>query len=250
MAVSARESYEALAPAYDDLTASYKYELWLGSILAGIERIGLSGKRLLDVGCGTGATLPPMLARGWQVTGCDISPGMLERARRKFGDAVPLHVADMTELPRFGEFDLVWALGTPVNYLTSPEELVRAFAGMRENLAPEGLMAFDLDTLSSLRLNFSATKVIEENGRRLVWRGQSAAAAPPGTVFEVRIEEEGGEMDSHIHRLAHHPEGEVLAAFSAAGLECRAVFGHGDDVVLEQPLDEDVHTRAVYVAGR
>jgi SAM-dependent methyltransferase len=245
---SAKSSYEALAPAYDDLTASYEHEMWLGSILAGLEGLGLRGTRLLDVGCGTGESFMPMLARGWQVTGCDVSPAMLERAREKAGDSVPLHVADMRALPRFGEFDLVWALGAPACYLASAAEMEKALAGMRGNLAEEGLLAFDLDTLTGLRRSFTEDKVVEGGGRRLIWHGRSSPDAPPGTVFEAGIEEEGGGIEPHVHRLRHFPEEEVRAALAAAGLRCRAVFGHGDDVALEQPLDDDRHTRAVYVA--
>ena len=51
---------------------------------------------------------------------------MLELAREKAGDAdVRLDVADMRELPDFGEFELVWALNDAVNYLLSAEELER-----------------------------------------------------------------------------------------------------------------------------
>jgi SAM-dependent methyltransferase len=247
---SARASYEALAPAYDEFTASYEHEMWLGRIVAGLEGLGLNGDRLLDVGCGTGESFLPMLSRGWQVTGCDISPAMLEQAWAKAGDAVPLHVADMRELPRFGEFDVVWALGAPTSYLATLDELAQALAGMRENLAGDGMLAFDLDTLCGLRRFFSETKVVEGNSRRLVWRGRSSPDSPAGVAFEARIEDEGGGIAPHVHRLRHFPEGDVLGALSAADLECRAVFGHGDDVVLEQPLDEDRHTRAVYVATR
>jgi hypothetical protein len=35
-----------------------------------------------------------------------------------------------------------------------------------------------------------------------------------------------------------------------AGLELVAGFGHGYDAVLEQPLDESVHTKAVYLSRR
>ena len=51
----------------------------------------------------------------------------------------------MLELPRFGEFDLVWALDDAINYLLSAEELERALTGMRANLAPTGLLLFDVN---------------------------------------------------------------------------------------------------------
>ena len=60
-----------------------------------------------------------MLERGWEVTACDISAAMVELARAKVGDAAELSVADMRELPSFGEFDLVWCLDDAVNYLLS-----------------------------------------------------------------------------------------------------------------------------------
>ena len=38
------------------------------------------GERVLDVACGTGKSFMPFLARGWDVTACDLSPAMLARA--------------------------------------------------------------------------------------------------------------------------------------------------------------------------
>src|SRR4029077_16511015 len=96
---------------------------------------------------GTGRTLGQMLPAGWQVTACDISAAMVELARERASDAVELSVADMLELPRFGEFDLVWALDDAINYLLSAEELERALTGMRANLAPTGLLLFDVNCL-------------------------------------------------------------------------------------------------------
>ncbi len=131
-------AYEAIAPVYDDFTHHHDYELWLGNLLPELQRHGLRGDRLLDVACGTGKSFIPMLRRGWRVTASDISPAMVELARAKVGEAAALSVADMRELPTFGEFDLVWSLDDAVNYLLSREELERALAGMRRNLGPRG----------------------------------------------------------------------------------------------------------------
>ncbi len=256
----AERAYEAIAPVYDDFTAHHDYELWLGNLLPELRRHGLRGRRLLDVGCGTGKSFLPMLARGWEVTGCDISASMLGLARAKAGDAARLSVADMRELPVLGEFDLVWALDDAVNYLLSAGELGRALSGMRANLAAGGLLMFDVNTLRSYRTFFAETEVVETEGRRLVWRGQARPDAPPGSICESRFEvqaadgggEEGAvrEVETHLHRQRHFPEAEVLAVMEGAGLECLDVFGHGFDAVLKQPLDELVHTKAVYIARR
>jgi SAM-dependent methyltransferase len=233
----AEEAYEAMAPVYDDFTAHHNYELWLGNLLPILESHGLRGRRLLDVGCGTGKSFLPMLGRGWDVTACDISASMLELAAAKAGDLARLAVADMRELPVFGEFDLVWALDDAVNYLLSPGELGEALGGMAANLAPGGLLMFDVNTLECYRTFFAETERVERGGRRLLWRGQSTPDAQPGCIAEA-----------HLEVQRHFPEAEVLAQIEGAGLECVYRCGHGYDAVPQQPLEELVHTKAVYIS--
>jgi SAM-dependent methyltransferase len=250
----AEHTYEAMAPVYDDFTAHHDSEAWLTDLVEATQRAGLTGQRLLDVGCGTGKSFLPLLRRGWEVTGCDISPSMLERAREKAGAQARLEVADMRELPVFGEFDLAWCLDDAINYLLSEEELVRALGGMRSNLAPTGLAAFDVNTLLVYRTFFAETETVERGGRRLVWRGQVAADVEPGSICESTLEVtslepvEGAEAAVHSHLQRHFPEAEVLAALERAGLECIDVYGHGHDGVFTQPLDESAHTKAIYIA--
>jgi len=249
----AEQAYEAIAPGYDDFTAHHDYELWLGNLLPELRRHGLRGRRLLDVGCGTGKSFLPMLERGWDVTACDISASMLELARAKAEDAARLAVADMRELPVFGEFDLVWALGDAVNYLLSAEEVGDALTGMRANLAPGGLLMFDANTLRSYRTFFAEVQRVERGGRQMVWRGQGTVETQPGSISEARFEIEAATngtaaVEPHTHRQRHFPEAEVLELLEAAGLECLDVFGHGYDAILEQPVKELVHSKAVYIS--
>jgi demethylmenaquinone methyltransferase/2-methoxy-6-polyprenyl-1,4-benzoquinol methylase len=53
-----------------------------------LDRAGIAaGVSVLDVGCGTGVLFPYYLTRGVAgVTGVDLSPGMIQRAKEKFGD--------------------------------------------------------------------------------------------------------------------------------------------------------------------
>lgn len=244
-----------MAVAYDDFTAHHEDEAWLADLLVALESHGLQGNRLLDVGCGTGKSFVPMLSHGWEVTGCDISPSMLEIAREKAGEAIRLEVADMLALPKFGEFDLVWALDDTINYLLGTEELLRALTGMRENLAPAGLLLFDLNTLLAYRTFFAETTVVERQGRRLVWRGLTAPDVAPGSTCESRLEvasddEDGkrGEATVLTHRQRHFPQAEVPATLELAGLECLDTYGIYTDGIRKQPLDESIHTKAIYVA--
>ena len=134
---SVRETYDAWAPVYDEFNRGYMFERWTGKLTEKAEEAGVGGKRLLDIACGTGMSTIPMLDRGWTVTGCDISTAMLAIGREKVGERANLHEADMRELPDFGEFDLVWAINDPLNYLLDVEELEAAFDGMRRNVAAD-----------------------------------------------------------------------------------------------------------------
>src|SRR5437879_6316065 len=78
---TALAAYEGFAPFYDLFTHSYQHERYLENLEALAIEHGLTGRRLLDVGCGTGKSFVPMLRRGYEVVGCDISPAMVEVAR-------------------------------------------------------------------------------------------------------------------------------------------------------------------------
>lgn len=249
-------AYEAIAPVYDDFTAHHDYDLWLGQLLALAEKHGLGGgRRLLDVGCGTGKSFIPMLAKGWQVTACDVSQAMVELARDKVGEEVALSVADMRELPRFGEFDLIWCLDDAVNYLLDPAELEQALAGMGANLAPGGLLIFDVNALKTYRSFFVEEVVVERDGRRLIWRGRSDPDGAPGSIFEASFEvepqevAEGIAIEPELHRQRHFTDEEIRAALAAAGLDCLGLYGHDEDGLPRQPFDEAEHTKAIYVAA-
>ncbi|HEY5053556.1 MAG TPA: class I SAM-dependent methyltransferase [Solirubrobacterales bacterium] len=246
---SARKTYDAYASAYDDFNHGYMYAQWTGRLLAKAEEAGLEGDRLLDVGCGTGLSFIPMLDRGWRVTACDISPEMLDLARAKVGDAVTLLTADMRDLPVLGQFNLIWAVNDAINYLLCTEELEAALLGMRRNLAPDGIVVFDVNTLTTYRNFFSNECVVEFNNRRFVWHGlTSVSEVSAGSIHEAHFDAEGETGVANIHTQRHFTEEEILAAIDAAGFRCLAVFGesNGD---LERGMNEDFHTKAVYLCS-
>ena len=243
---SGHATYEAFAPLYDAYTAGYQAERWTGRLEAKALAFETHGRRLLDVGCGTGKSFIPMLERGWSAVGCDVSPAMLEVAREKVGDSVRLEVADARELPLFGAFDLVWAINDTLNYLLDAEELCSALVGMKANLADDGVVLFDLNTLSTFRASYIGRYAREQDGREMSWTGMEEEIEP-GAIGEARFEVAGDPGATHIHRQRHFPESEALATIERAGLTCLEVWG---DYEGEQskPLDEEHHQKAIYLA--
>jgi len=57
------------------------------------------GQRILDIGCGTGISLEPLLDQGLQLTGIDPSPYMLDIAAGRLGCKVDLHRGAAEDLP-------------------------------------------------------------------------------------------------------------------------------------------------------
>lgn len=87
-----------------------------------------AGKRVLDVGCGTGAHSAELLRRGAVVTGIDKSAGLLAIARKRLGRAVALHHHDLAEPLPFadGSFDIVLA-ALVLHYLHDWQPVLREF---------------------------------------------------------------------------------------------------------------------------
>jgi SAM-dependent methyltransferase len=252
----AEVAYESIAPVYDDFTAHHNYESWIAMLLELAAENGLrrGASRALDVGCGTGKSFTPLLDRGWEVTGCDISPAMLALARERSGGRVPLEIVDVREMPVLGSFDIAFCIDDAINYLHSAEELTAALRGVAANLAPDGLLIFDSNTISIYRGFFAEHVEVEAGGVRMIWDGHGSLEARPGDISEAAFSFEpleGGDGPSvppELHRQRHHPEPEVRASIDAAGLELAALYGHGFDGVPHQPMSEDDHTKAIYVA--
>jgi len=59
--IGAQETYDAFAASYDDFNYRYMYEQWTGRLLGKAEEVGFAGKRLLDVGSGTGLSFIALL---------------------------------------------------------------------------------------------------------------------------------------------------------------------------------------------
>jgi SAM-dependent methyltransferase len=251
----AREAYDRLAPAYDALTASYGHERWLDVLEQLAVRHGLSGQNLLDVACGTGKSFLPLLAKGYRVVACDISKAMLAVAAQKAPD-VRLLRADMRRLGRLGAFDLVTCLDDALNYMLEPDELEAALGGIRRNLAPRGLAVWDVNTIAMYRSQFATDRLDERDGMFVAWRGLTAPDVSSGDGAEATVElfaPAGNGLwrrSSSVHRQRHWPPQVVRALADRAGLRILAVHGQRPGAVIDDALDELVHTKAVYVACR
>jgi SAM-dependent methyltransferase len=252
--LDAERAYDVVAPAYDLLTAGYAYGPWLGAIARLARSHGLVGRRALDVACGTGKSLEALLELGFEAVGCDASPGMAEVARRKLAGRTEVHVADMRELPVYGSFDLVTCLDDALNHLPSAADVERALRSMGANLAPDGLLAFDVNTLTAYR--DTGDRIVEDGERIVLWHGGPARLRAPGGRAVVAMDVLSRRDDGLWRRTSaswghwHYPLAAIPVIVAAADLELLAVRGQRSGGRLEPDPDETRHHKALFLARR
>jgi SAM-dependent methyltransferase len=88
------------------------------------------GDRLLELGCGDGALSCLLARQGFEVTGVDISPGMIEEAKRRAdreGAAVRFEVADMDHFEIAEPYDgVVFFMSAFFMYVERPARFVES----------------------------------------------------------------------------------------------------------------------------
>jgi SAM-dependent methyltransferase len=102
-----------------------------------------SFERILDAGCGTGFDAVPLIERGCEVQGVDLSEGMVSVARSRGVDA---QVADLHDLDLSRSFDKILCAG-PLEFCVSPGRVLRRLS---DHLRPGGslVVLFPPPTLS------------------------------------------------------------------------------------------------------
>lgn len=99
------------------------------------------GRRLLDVGCGTGGALVLAEGEGWTVSGVDVAEPLLELARERLSPDAALLVAEADVLP-FSDASFDAVIG--VNAFQFAEDPVRALREAARVLVPGGRLVVSL----------------------------------------------------------------------------------------------------------
>lgn len=101
-------------------------------------------RSVLDCACGTGRQLLLFQDMGLEVWGADLSPAMLEQARKNIASAgrrIPLRQVDYRDLHRVykRKFDAVACLGA-IGYMPDEAQFLRAFSSVKNVLHEAGIL--------------------------------------------------------------------------------------------------------------
>jgi SAM-dependent methyltransferase len=115
------------------------------------ERMRIGRGPILDLACGTGRVLVPLLRDGHRVVGVDLSSPMLVRAAARIRRLAPprranvtLVRADLREIAFRPAFALAVCAFHSIQHLVSRNDLLRFLRRVRESLLPDGWFAFDV----------------------------------------------------------------------------------------------------------
>jgi magnesium-protoporphyrin O-methyltransferase len=139
--------------AWERLTSDAPVSRIRASVRAGRDRMrramldmlptNLSGQRILDAGCGTGALAQELAARGARVLAIDLSPTLVELARQRSSAAganlVEFRSGDMAD-PALGTFDHVVAMDSLIHY--DAGDIVRLLAALAARTRRSMLFTF------------------------------------------------------------------------------------------------------------
>lgn len=142
------------ADAWSKLTSDAKVSRVRATVRAGRDEMratllewlpaDLSGKRLLDAGCGTGLLAVEAARRGAEVIAIDVAPTLIGIARERLPTdlgpgSVHFEAGDMLD-PAHGEFDYVVGMDSLIHY--SPEDVVKVLAGLASRTRGSILFTF------------------------------------------------------------------------------------------------------------
>lgn len=193
--------YDRVAGLYDLYTGPMEA---FGARQARQRLLGRASGRVLELGIGTGLNLPHYPS-GVDLTGVDISPRMLDRARRRadrLSIAVALDVADIECLPyEDGSFDTV----TAACVFCSVDDPVRGLREAARVLRPAGQVLLYEHVRPSNRVLGKLTDILSPLTRRLF-----------GPELNRRTEENVTAAGLHIVELHRHGIWREIIATRAA----------------------------------
>lgn len=110
-----------------------------------------SVKTVFDMTCGTGSQVIHLAQKGYDVTGSDLCPALIEQAKKKVSDLqldVTIEAGDMRTV-QLGKFDAVISIFSAIGHL-SKSDFELALKNIQMNLKPMGIYVFDIFNIEAL----------------------------------------------------------------------------------------------------
>ena len=140
------------------------------------------GKRVLDVGCGTGRISIEMANAGAEVVGMDLSPSILEVAEEKTRGRQDIRFiqGDLVDFELDQHFELIVFTGYSFHHALTPEAQRSCLAAVARHLEPNGVLIIHLDRVTPAW----TMQLLEKDGG---WTQEQELFHDPDTGLDVRM---------------------------------------------------------------
>jgi SAM-dependent methyltransferase len=203
-------------------------------------------RRVLDIACGTGPHLVRLAARGYDMTGLDLSTKNIEYLRARLaerGHAAELVLGDMADFRVARPFDAAICMQDSQGHLLTNERLLAHLRCVAEALRPGGLYVFDRYMASSWTDPARSWSWSRRRGNLVVRASFSALhdVNPVSQVFRERMTLEAIEngtrrvyRQTHLSRMVFPQELRALVDLAGRFEFVQWFFGFKPRQVLER----------------
>jgi cyclopropane fatty-acyl-phospholipid synthase-like methyltransferase len=221
-----------------------------------------AGRRVLDIGCGTGVSTWMLAAQGFRAAGIDSSAPMLAQAQQMPADLAdgnmvvdaPTFVqADMRQFESpIGLVDLVLAVGGVMNAISSLRDLEHTFAQVNAALEAGKLFMFDMRTIRGLANNLGDFDTVTYDNQRnltLIIRNRFSYETLSNTRHYMIWRQQGLKWDraDEIHIERGYPTQAVAAMLQRTGFDVVAALTPDMEAF---DIQDDPHGRVIFVAQK
>lgn len=245
------EAYTSFAAVYDMFMDNIPYEEWAAYLISLLKEYGIEDGLVLDLGCGTGSLTEILAREGYDMTGIDLSPDMLQIAmekRAESGRDILYLLQDMREFELYGTVRAIVSICDSMNYLLEPGDLVQTLCLVNNYLDPEGLFIFDLNTEYKYREILGESTIAEDREESsFIWDNsydEEERINEYSLSLFIREKEDLYRKYQETHYQRAYTLGEVKDAIRQAGMEFVAVY----DAFTRNAPRED--SERIYVIAR
>jgi len=218
---------ERIAEVYDSLNEGLRYDASAAvDFLAPLAK----GRRVLELGIGTGRIALPLSQRGIRMHGIDVSPAMVEKLRVKPGGAeIPVEIGNFASLKIGGRFSLIYVVFNTFFGILTQEDQVRCFTRVAKRLTSDGAFVIEAFVPDLTRYDRAgrrtSTPLISDERTLMEVSKLDAAAQSVRSQFIVM--DEGGVHRYPVElRFAYPSELDLMARI--AGMRLRERWGGWD----------------------
>ncbi|ARD49535.1 class I SAM-dependent methyltransferase [Sporosarcina sp. P33] len=233
-------SYSAFAPIYDELMNDIPYDAYVE--LLDLASAGVFGKKVLDIGCGTGLLSAMLAKKGAKVTGVDLSADMLEVAAHR-AQSLSLDIEfieqPMQQLDVGDTFDAAVISIDSLNYVIRQADVEETFRRIYSALNKGGVLLFDVHSLFKMDEIFLEGPFIFDNQRiTYVWQtapGDELHSIYSELAFFVKQEDGSYRRFNEVHMQRSFAVPEYVQMLEEAGFQIERIFADWED---EAPDEE------------